>query len=310
MSLRRCAQVPSEKCARMETLLITGALGTIGRWTVDALADDYEIVAVDLGRPDKSPYDTVEYIGADLTDQGAAWELASHVEPDAVVHLAAVPGAGHRPPTETFQTNVMSTYNVLSAAGEVGADVVWTSSEASYGVTAYGEAGPVDYLPIDEAHPQRAAEAYGFSKIVGELIAERTVRYYGTAVTSIRPSWVREPGEYNTERVRESFDLDDPDPSGSIWSYVDVQDVVSLIEAALVADTSGHEAYIAAAADNYIDVPTADAFEAAWGELPEDCSVSGDDAAFSTAKAQEELGWEPQHSWRDAATAAVEGPRL
>lgn len=294
----------------MDTLLVTGALGTVGRWTVEALADEYELLAVDLHRPDESPYDRVEYVGADLTDRSAARELTTRVDPAAVIHLAAVPGHGLRPPTETFQTNVTSTYNVLTAAGEVGADVVWTSSEATYGVTADGDARPLDYLPIDEAHPQRAEETYGLSKIIGEVIAERTVRRYGISVTSLRPSWVREPGEYGIAHAQEQLDLATLDPSGSLWSYIDVRDVVSLLRASLDADTDGHEAYVAAAADNYIDAPTAAAIEAAWGELPEQCSIADDQAAFSTEKAEHELGWSPDHSWRTAATADVSGPQL
>lgn len=294
----------------METVLVTGALGQIGRWTIEELAGSYEIVGVDLRESETVPYDTVEYLAADLTEQGPAWEIAAHVDPDVVVHLAAVPGAGHRASTETFQTNVVSAYNVLTAAGEVGAEVVWSSSEATYGVTFGDDARPLDYLPIDEAHPQRPEDGYGVSKVVGELIAERTHRRYGVPVTSIQPSWVQTPGEYETAEIRAAFDVDDPTPSGSLWSYVDVRDVATMIRRVIETDRDGHEAYIAAAADNYVDAPTADAIEAAWGALPEECSLSGDAAGFSTKKARRELGWTPNHSWRAAETADVKTPEV
>jgi UDP-glucose 4-epimerase len=116
----------------MRTLLVTGALGTLGRWTIDELAGEYEIVGLDLQEPERSPYETVEYLATDLTEQGPVWEVCLDVDPDVVVHLAAVPGAGHRAGGETFVHNVASTYNVLTAAGEVGADVIWSSSEATY----------------------------------------------------------------------------------------------------------------------------------------------------------------------------------
>ncbi|WP_254863475.1 NAD-dependent epimerase/dehydratase family protein [Halovivax gelatinilyticus] len=292
----------------METLLVTGALGGIGRWTIDDLAGSYEIVGVDLSEPTHNPYETVEYLAADLTEQGPAWEITAHVDPDVVVHLAAVPGAGHRGETETFLTNVSSTYNVLTAAGEVGADVVWTSSEATYGVTFGDEARPLAHLPIDETHPQRPLDGYGLSKVVGETIAERTSRRYGTAVTSVQPSWVQIPGAYQTRAVRETFDLDDPAPSGSLWSYVDVRDVATLIRRVIETDRTGHERFLATASDNYVDVPTADAIDAAWGRLPEECSLTGDESAFSTTAARSELGWAPEHSWRGAETADVDRP--
>ena len=295
----------------METLVVTGALGTLGRWTVEELADEYEIVGVDVHEPrDCSPYDTVEYLAADLTEQGPAWEILVDVNPDAVVHLAAVPGAGHRAGTDTFVRNVTSTYNVLTAAGEIGAPVVWSSSEATYGVTFRDEARPLEYLPVDENHPQRPEDAYGTSKVVGELVAERTVRHYGVPVTSLQPTWIQVPGAYETAAVRESFDLTDPTPSGSLWCYVDVRDVARLVRLALEADSEGHEAYIAVAEDNYIDESTAEAIQAAWGEHAPDCDIDGDEAAFSTAKAGRDLGWEPEHTWREAETADVDGPQL
>ena len=295
----------------MQTLVVTGALGTLGRWTVDELADEYEIVGIDVHEPlDGSPYDTVEYLAADLTEQGPTWEIILDVNPDAVVHLAAIPGAGHRAGTETFVTNVASTYNVLTAAGTIDAEVVWSSSEATYGVTFRDEARPLEYLPVDETHPQRPEDAYGTSKVVGEMLAERTTRHYGVPVASLQPTWIQVPGAYETAAIRESFTLDDPTPSGSLWCYVDVRDVARMVKCALETEHDGHERYIAVAEDNYIDEPTADAIEAAWGGLAPECELVADEAAFSTSKARRDLGWEPEYTWREAETADVDGPLL
>lgn len=293
----------------MDSVLVTGALGKLGRWTVDRLASEYHVVGVDLERPD-SDRDDVDYYAADLTEQGPAWELVSMAEPEAVVHLAAIPAIGFRAGAETFTTNVESTYNVLTAAGEADAEVVWTSSESTYGTVFADETWLPDYLPIDEAHPQRPEDPYGTSKVAGEEIADMVTRKYDIPVTSIRPSWINVPGQYETSAVREAFDPDDPDRSGNFWSYVDVRDVVSMIERAIETDRTGHEAYLAAAADNYLDHPTAAAVEAAFGGRPETCSLSGDDAAFTTTKAKQELGWTPTHSWRTAETESVPGPQL
>ena len=294
----------------METVLVTGALGTLGRWTVEELAGEYEVIGLDLQEPERSPYETVEYLATDVTEQGPVLELCLDIDPDAVVHLAAVPGAGHRAGGETFVHNVASTYNVLTAAGEVGADVVWSSSEATYGVTYREEARPLDSLPVDESHPQRPEDAYGTSKVVGEIVAERTVRRYGVSVASLQPSWIQVPGAYETAAVRESFDLTNPTPSGSLWSYVDVRDVARMVWCALDTDLSGHERYVAVAEDNYVDVPTDTAIEAAWDDSAPDWESNGDQAAFSSAKARRELGWEPAHSWREAETEQVDQPEV
>ena len=295
----------------MDTILLTGALGGLGRWTIEELAGEYRIVGVDRHRPrGPTPYDDVAYFAADLTEQGPTRDLVDRFDPDAVVHLAAIPGADHRAGGETFFHNVQSTYTVFDAAGRVGAPVVWTSSEATYGVTFRDEARPLESLPIDESHAQRPEDGYGLSKVVGETMADWAWRRHGIAVTSIQPSWIQFPGEYETSAIRAQFSLDDPTPSGSCWSYVDVRDVARLIGRALADGPPGHERYLAVAADNYLGVPTADAIEAAWGTLPEDCDLDGEAAAFTTAKAADDLGWEPRHTWRDAETADVEGPRI
>lgn len=292
----------------MATVLVTGACGDIGRWSVDALVDRYEVIGVDRHRPAGGGIEGASYRVVDLTEQGPTLELIADVSPSAVVHLAAIPGAGIKPAGETFVHNAESAYHVLDAAGRVGARVIWTSSEATYGVTYGDEARPLDYLLIDEAHPQRPLDGYGLSKVVGETIAERTASRYGVDVVSLQPTWVQVPGRYETAPIREAFEPADPMPSGSLWSYIDVRDVASLIGRAIEADIEGHERYLAVAEDNYLDRATAAAIEAAWGTLPEPCSLEGDQAAFSTQKARRDLGWTPDHTWRSAEDASVPEP--
>ncbi|WP_254767716.1 NAD-dependent epimerase/dehydratase family protein [Salinilacihabitans rarus] len=289
-------------------LVVTGATGGVGSWVVDHLASEgHDVVAVDLERP-PGEREGVSFLAADLTDQGQAWEVVQTYDPDAVIHLAAIPAMGLAPETETFVTNVASTYHVFEAAGRVGADVIWTSSESLYGMPFAAEPFLPEYLPIDEAHPPRPEDGYGTSKLVGEELAERVVRRHGISVVSIRPSWVQYPGEYRVREELAGFDPETADPSGNFWSYVDVRDVVSMVDAALGTDVEGHEPYLAVAAENALGRPTAETVEAVFGDLPDECDIEGEASAFTTAKAREELGWEPSHSWREAADEAVAGP--
>jgi UDP-glucose 4-epimerase len=293
-------------------LVVTGAAGGVGSWIVDHFASaGHEVLGVDLERP-PGERENATFLAGDLTDQGVARELIRDSDPDAVVHCAGVPAMGIRAGGETFETNVLSTYHVLEAAGRAGADVVWTSSESTYGMPFAATPSVPDYLPIDENHPQRPEDPYGTSKLVGELIAERTVRAFDVPVTSLRPAWVSYPGSQQLARVRAAFDPETVAPgdqgSGNFWSYVDVRDVVSLVEAALAADIGGHEAYLAVAAENYLGRPTAETIEAVYDGLPEDCALEGEESAFSTAKARAELGWEPEHTWREAEEEAPDEP--
>ncbi|MFC7141182.1 NAD-dependent epimerase/dehydratase family protein [Halosimplex aquaticum] len=287
----------------MSRVLVTGGLGASGRWIVDRLASDGHAVTCVDQRFAESERGTVDVRVADLTDRGDVFDLVGEFDPDAVVHWGAIPDPLDHPGGEVFENNVVSTYNVLEAAGRADARVVWASSESALGFPFAAEAAAPDYLPVDEDHPLRPEDPYGVSKEAGEALARTTARRHGVPVVSIRPSWIQYPGEYVC--------LDNDPPAegvGNFWSYVDVRDIASIAAAALSADVDGHEAVFAVADENYADRPTAELFEERFGEVPEPCDLSGDDAAISNAKAADLLDWEPVHSWREAADEDVDEP--
>jgi nucleoside-diphosphate-sugar epimerase len=302
-----------------ETVLVTGGLGRSGRWIVDRLADDgRSVVCADLDHPgwEIDPREGVDFRAVDLEERAEAYELVAEVDPDAVVHWAALPAPERHAGGRVFETNAMAAYNTLVAAGRADARVVWASSESAYGNPFREEPALPEALPITENEPLRPEDPYGASKVVGEEIAKTVVRKYGIGVASLRPSWIQYPGEY-TCRDREDLGDDRPLSAvdlaagvGNYWSYVDVRDVASMVSAALDADFEGYEAFNLAAADTYLGHPTADAVEAFFGELPDECDLDGERSALLTAKATDALDWQPAHEWRDAADEAVEGPTL
>ncbi|QCJ46903.1 NAD(P)-dependent oxidoreductase [Haloprofundus sp. MHR1] len=302
----------------MDTVLVTGGLGRSGRWIVDRLADDYDVICADLSQPgfEVPERPRIDFRAVDLTDRGEAFDLVSELDPDAVVHWAALPSPTRHAGGRVFETNTMATYNVLVAAARRNAKVVWASSESAYGFPFARETPLPDELPITENHPLRPEDPYGTSKVVGEELAKMVVRRYDVPVASIRPSWIQYPGEYgcrDRDDLREGRPLSELDLDagvGNFWSYVDVRDVASLVAATLDAGFRGHEAFHAAAAENYLDVATLDAVEEQFGALPDDCDLDGDASALSTAKADRLLDWRPAHSWREAADESVTEPNL
>lgn len=293
-----------------DTVVVTGGLGGVGRWVLDTLCGNgWNVACIDLETP---PGDTrnqkIDFWAADLTDQGEAWELISEIDPDAVVHLAAIPRVGVRSGTVTFETNVTSTYNVLNAAGEVGARIVNASSNSTFGQVFAAEIPLPEYFPIDESHPLRPEDAYGTSKVVGEEIAAMVTRRYGVPVVSLRPPLVQHPGEYRTGEIREQFDPETAAPDGGYWSYVDSRDVAAAVRAALTAEVSGHEPVLVAAENNYLDRDTEAVVESVFGELPTPSNLSGDESVYDLSKARDLLGWAPEHTWQTAETAAVTRP--
>jgi nucleoside-diphosphate-sugar epimerase len=294
----------------MDTVVVTGARGRSGRWIADRLAGEYEVVCVDLDHPgfETPTREGIDVRAADLTDRGEALDLVGELDPDAVVHWANVPSPTRHAGGRVFETNVLATYNVLVAAGRADARVVWASSESAYGF-AFAETKTLpDELPVTESHAMRPEDPYGVSKVAGEEVGKMVARRYGVSVASIRPSWIQYPGEYNCRDVAESGDL--AGGAGNFWSYVDVRDVAGIVAAALASDVDGHEAYHVAAADNYLDRPTVDAVEEFFGGVPDDCDLDGEESALSTAKARADLGWDPEHTWREAAVATVDPPSL
>jgi UDP-glucose 4-epimerase len=79
---------------------------------------------------------------------------------DALIHLAASKAAGESmlKPEKYSRNNIIGTLNILNAASETGIKhIVFSSSAAVY--------GEPEYLPIDEKHPARPENYYGFTKL-------------------------------------------------------------------------------------------------------------------------------------------------
>ncbi|MDR1957202.1 MAG: UDP-glucose 4-epimerase GalE [Treponema sp.] len=79
---------------------------------------------------------------------------------DALIHLAAYKAAGESMihPEKYSLNNINGTIHILNAAAETGIPSIVFSSSAA----VYGE--PV-YLPVDESHPTKPENYYGFTKL-------------------------------------------------------------------------------------------------------------------------------------------------
>ncbi len=288
-------------------IAVTGGRGQTGRWVVDRLAADHEVTCLDRALPEEGHPD-VDYLALDLTDAGGVFDAFTDLNPDAVVHWAAIPVAGQHPGVDLYRNNTLAAHAVLSAAGRVGARVVQASSDGAYGFFFAEETPLPESLPVTEEHPPRPEDPYGLSKVVTEEIGKTVARRDGVPVLSLRPTWIQEPGVYP---CRDSSYVDDlAAGAGNFWSYVDVRDVVDMVEAALAADVSGHEAVNCAGPDNALGRPLRELVAEFYGDLPADCTVEGDAAAYDTTKARDLLSWEPTRSWREAADETVPAPQV
>ena len=172
----------------MTRIGVTGGSGKAGRAVVhDLVEHGHAVVNVDVV-PASIP--EAPFLRADLTDLGETIEALRGA--DVVVHLAAIPAPRIRTVERTFEINILSTYNVFSAAALLGLErVVWASSETVLGLpfgrrearnlldpaAEPGHHPEPDYAPIDEEHPLRPHSSYSLTKVMGEEMARQFARW-------------------------------------------------------------------------------------------------------------------------------------
>ena len=286
--------------AAIESVLVTGARGKVGRGVVSALrAGGYSITECDL---DRGVFELAEagaprYVQAELTNAGHAFEVVrGH---DAVVHAAAFPEPTHNPAHEVFRNNMMATYNVLEASVRWGVSrFVHISSETVPGfIFAERDVLP-DYLPIDEEHPVRPEDPYALSKYFGEQLMDSAVRRSDIRCISLRAPRVLWEGNYEQSLGQLVRDRSTLGPER--WAYVDVDDLGNAIRLSVESDLSGHEVFYISNDDTPGGWALGAEVAARYQGRVEVRETDREDASpISSAKAKRLLGWEPQRSWRD-----------
>ena len=283
----------------MVRVVVTGGSGKVGRACVDELLrHGYDVVNVDTmpAAVEKCPF-----VRADLTDFGQTLEVLSDVDDrlrdiDALVHLAAIPAPGKEPNAVIFKVNTVSTYNVFEAARRLKIrNIVWASSETVLGLPFES---PPPYAPVDEEYPGRPETAYSLSKLMGEEMAKQFCRWDpDLKIIGLRFSNVMEPADYDRFP---SFDADAGLRKWNLWGYIDARDAAQAIRLALEAPITGAEVFIIANADTVMSRPNAELMTEVFPDVPLKSGVAANETLLSIEKARRILGYEPQHSWRDA----------
>ncbi|MFZ6030711.1 MAG: NAD-dependent epimerase/dehydratase family protein [Chloroflexota bacterium] len=172
-------------------ILVTGGIGAVGKPVVARLVQSGHAVRV-FDRQPGAALPGAEYLAGDVTDFAAVREAVRGQE--AIVHLAAIPHPGGTPGSEIFRVNGSGTFNVYEAAAQEGIRRIATASSINWLGYYYGcKDFPIQYLPIDEQHPNFTSEPYSFSKQVTEDIAAYYWRREGISSTCLRMPGVITP---------------------------------------------------------------------------------------------------------------------
>lgn len=151
----------------MARILITGASGFTGRHLLERLSrEGHELHGLEHHSDGSHPTQLDGVHIADLRDIDAIREVIANVQPERVVHLAAIAFVAHGNAAELYATNILGTRNlleVLSTAAAQPAAVLIASSANVYGNRREGV--------LDESLPPQPANDYGVTKLAGEALA-------------------------------------------------------------------------------------------------------------------------------------------
>lgn len=164
-------------------VLICGGAGYIGSHVTRRFLDaGHEVTVFDnlsTGRRSNLQGEA-EFIEGDILDKEALKKAMAR-EFDALVHLAAFKAAGESMlhPEKYAENNISGTINLLNAMSEAGVRMfIFSSSSAVY--------GEPDYLPIDENHPLKPTNFYGFTKLEIERLLDWYEKLRGLRFVSLR----------------------------------------------------------------------------------------------------------------------------
>ena len=205
-------------------ILITGINGLIGGVLQKALAENNEVVGLDLEGPFSE-----QVAQADISRYPQVAEAVQKFSPlDAIVHLAGNPSV-KASWEDVLEANIVGTRNVFEAAREFTIpQVIFASSNH---VTGAQDGIEPELNPdtgkkpakISPSQPVRPDSEYGLSKACGELIARYYFDKWGVQAICLRIGAV----------------LKNNDPTGNPQNrmlWLSYRDLVQLVQKSLTAD--------------------------------------------------------------------------
>ncbi|WP_062998546.1 UDP-glucose 4-epimerase GalE [Nocardia mikamii] len=300
-------------------LLVTGGAGYVGGVCAQVLVQDgHEVVVVDdlsTGNAEGVPAGA-KFVDGDIATTGV--ELIESESFDGVLHFAAqsLVGESVQQPEKYWYGNVVKTLALLEAIRRTQTPRLVFSSTAA----VYGEP---EQVPILESAPPRPTNPYGASKLAIDHAITSYAVAHGLAATSLR--YFNVAGAYGglgENRVVEThliplilqtalghrdsisvFGTDYPTPDGTaVRDYIHIRDLAHAHVLALAQSRPGeHRIFNLGSGTGFSVREVISACERVVGRpIPavDAPRRAGDPAVLiaSSAKAIDELGWQPEHN--------------
>jgi UDP-glucose 4-epimerase len=226
-----------------QTVVVTGGAGFVGSHIARALADDNEVRVLDdlsTGATEKLP-GGADLIEGDVRDAERVRTVVG--DADLIFHEAAEVSVTRsvEAPKRSNEVNVGGTLNVLEAAREADARVVFASSCAIYGTP--------ESVPISEEARTRPQSPYAIDKLAADSYVRAYHDLYGLETVSLRYFNIYGPGQSGGEYsgvisiFAEQAAADDPitveGDGEQTRDFVHVDDVVRANLAAATTDAVG-----------------------------------------------------------------------
>lgn len=269
-------------------IAVTGGSGRIGRAVIDlARAQGHTVISIDQRPPGaEHARPEVPFVQATMTDYTAVERALRGA--NAVIHLAAIPSPLHHPDYEVHNNNVVSSYNVLSAAQRLGIRRVCQASSVNAIGAAFSRWPHYDYFPIDEEHPTYNEDPYSLSKWICEQQGDAFGRRYEEmTIASLRFHWVVPHLDDITAHLPYLGEV----LAKQLWGYTLLAEAARACLLSLTASYTGHEAFFIIASQTMVDTPSAALARQHFSEVPLAHELGGTEGFYDCRKAERFLGW-------------------
>jgi UDP-glucose 4-epimerase len=163
---------------KMESILVSGGMGFIGRHIIEKLRkeEDYSKIIIIDNLSNAQAFSKnvissntepkIKFYKADIRDKSTVSDIIRHEKIDACIHLAAKMSVEEsvKKPEQVVEVNIQGTLSMLEACSQNNVKAfVFASSAAVYGHAKV-------LLPIPEDHILEPLSPYGATKVAGESL--------------------------------------------------------------------------------------------------------------------------------------------